>query len=194
MRDGELSLSGMPQGDDGEPLVKAGSLKELNQMLVTRAETTAAGYSPTSPRAQQIVIATLMFEDGSYEGEAEPAATFRGFTIGNRTELKRIVALLDTALASSSSMENFRTQLSKLSYDFDPVDMAALAQAFPEIDPKKLQSRVEVAIHSTRKEVFDHLDRFQSGNGDFRLYLQGMKDRYSDWLARLNAVNTSRSF
>ncbi len=174
MLDGKLSLSGMAQGDDGEPLVKAGSLKELNEMLVTHAEKTAAGYSPESPRAQQIVIATLVFEDGSYEGEAEPAATYRGFTLGNKTELKRIVALLKDALEGSTSIENIRTRLHKLSYDFDESDMVALAKAFPEIDRNKLQTPVEMAIHLLRKEVFDHLDRFQPGSGspgDFRIYL-----------------------
>lgn len=195
MRDGKLNLSGMPQGDEEEPLVKAGGFKELNQMLVTRAETTAAGYSPASPHAQQIVIAMLMFEDGSYEGEAEPAASFRGFAIGNKAELKRIVALLEDALESSSSMETLRTKLSNLSFEFDESDMAALAKAFPGIDRNKLQAPVDVAIHSLRKDVVDHLDRFQPGSGssgDFRLYLQTMKDRYADWLKRLDAANNSR--
>ena len=195
MLDGKLSLSGMAQGDEGEPLVKAGSLKELNEMLVTRAETTAAGYSPASPRAQQVVIATLVFEDGSYEGEAEPAATYRGFAIGNKTELKRIVAWLEDGLANSSSMETLRTKLSNLSYDFDESDMATLANAFPEIERNKLQTHIDVAIHLLRKDVVDHLDRFQAGpgsSGDFRVYLQTMKDRYSEWLLRLDTANALR--
>ncbi len=194
MRDGKLSLSGMPQGEEGKPLVEAGSFKELNEMMLTRAEPTAAGYSPAAPRGQQIVIATLVFEDGSYEGDPEPAATYRGHTIGNRAELKRIVGLLEDALTSSSSIEKVRTQLSKLSYDFDQSDMAVLASAFPEIDRNKLQTHIDVAIHLLRKEVFDNLDRFQPGpgSGDFRVYLQTMKDRYAGWLLRLDAANNLR--
>lgn len=194
MRDGNLSLSGMPQGEEGKPLVETGSFKELNEMMVTRAETTAAGYSPAAPRGQQIVLATLVFEDGSYEGDPEPAATYRGHTIGNRAELKRIVGLLEDALASSSSIEKVRTQLSNLSYDFDQSDMALLASAFPEIDRNKLQTHIDVAMHLLRKEVFDNLDRFQPGPGsaDFRVYLQTMKDRYAGWLLRLDAANNSR--
>lgn len=194
MRAGNLSLSGMPQGEEGKPLVEAGSFKELNEMMVTRAETTAAGYSPAAPRGQQIVLATLVFEDGSYEGDPEPAATYRGHTIGNRAELKRIVGLLEDALASSSSIEKVRTQLSNLSYDFDQSDMAVLASAFPEIDRNKLQTHIDVAMHLLRKEVFDNLDRFQPGPGsaDFRVYLQTMKDRYAGWLLRLDAANNSR--
>ena len=194
-RDGKLNLSGMPQGEGGEPLVKAGSLKELNEMLVTRAEPTAAGYSPASPRGQQIVIATLVFEDGSYEGDSEPAATHRAFAIGNKTELKRIVTLLEDALTSSSSIENVRTEISKLNYDFDENDLAELARAFPEIEREKLQTPLEVAIHLLRKDVLDYLDRFQPEPGysaDFRVYLQTMKDRYASWLLRLDAANNLR--
>ena len=195
MRDGKLSLCGMPQGHDGEPLIKAGSLKELNEMLVTRAETTAAGYSPASPRGQQVVIATLVFEDGSYEGETEPAAIHGGYAIGNKTELKRVVALLEEALEGSTSIENLRTKLSNLSYDFAESEMAALAKAFPEIDRNKLQTSVEASMHWLRKDAVDHLDRFQpttGPSGDFRVYLQAMKDRYADWLLRLDAANSSR--
>lgn len=195
MRDGKLSLSGMAQGNEGEPLVKAATLKELNEMLITSAVATAAGYSPASPRGQQVVIATLVFEDGSYEGETEPAAIHRGYAIGNKTELKRVVALLEEALEGSTSIENLRTKLSNLSYDFDESDMAALAKAFPEIDRNKLQTSVEVSIHWLRRGVLDHLDRFQPGpgsSGDFSVYLRTMKDRYSEWLLRLDAGNTSR--
>ena len=164
-------------------------------MLVTRAETTAAGYSPASPRGQQIIIATLVFEDGSYEGETEPAAIHRGYAIGNKTELKRVVALLEEALEGSTSIENLRTKLSNLSYDFDESDMAELAKEFPEIDHNKLQTSVEASIHWLRKDVVDHLDRFQPTPGhaaDFRVYLQTMKDRYTDWLLRLDAAGNSR--
>ena len=167
----------------------------MNEMLVTHAEKTAAGYSPESPRAQQIVIATLVFEDGSYEGEAEPAATYRGFAIGNKTELKRIVALLKDALEGSTSIENIRTKLHNLSYDFDESDLVALAKAFPEIERNKLQSYIDVAIHLLRKEVSDRLDIFQPGPGpagDLGAYLRTMKDRYSGWLLRLDTADTSR--
>jgi hypothetical protein len=195
MSDGKLSLSGMLQGHDGAPLVKGASLKELNEMLITRAEATAAGYSPASPRGQQIVIATLIFEDGSYEGETEPAATFRGNAIGSKIELKRVVALLEDALEGSTSIENLRTKLSNLSYDFDESDVSMLANAFPEIEHNKLQTSVEASMHWLRRDVFDHLGRFQPGpgsSGDFRVYLQTMKDRYASWLLRLDAADNSR--
>ncbi len=41
-------LTGMPQGKEGEPLIKAGALFELKQHLATRAQATAAGFAPES--------------------------------------------------------------------------------------------------------------------------------------------------
>lgn len=194
-REGKLSLSGLLQGEEGEALVKAGGFYEQNQMLATQAELTPAGFTPMSPSAQKIVIASVIFKDGSFEGDGAPAATYFGFVIGNRTELKRIVPLLDNALSAASSIEAVQKQLGELSYDFDESDVAELAREFPQIDRKKLESPVEVAIHSMRKNVVDHLERFRSGSGspgDFQQYLQGMKARYSEWLTRLSPADSAR--
>jgi hypothetical protein len=189
MRDGRKSLSGMPQGDYGEALVKAGSFGELSQILATRAETTAAGYSPSAPGAQQIVIASLMFADGTYEGETSSAASYQGFVIGRRTELNRVVPILDNALATSTSKEAVRAKLSEQSFAFDNGDLAALVTKFPGVDRAELKTSVEVAMRWIRKDALDELDR---STGDFRACLERLRDRYSNWLARLNPATASR--
>jgi len=186
MRDGKVSLSGMPQGEQGEPLVKAGSFGELSQILATRAETTAAGYSPSAPGTQQIVIASLMFADGTYEGETSAAAHYQGFVAGNRTELNRIVAILDKALATSTSKEAVRAQLGEQSYAFDNGELAALVTKFPGVDRGELKMGIEMAMHSIRKHTLDELDL--ATTGDFRACLERLRDRYSNWLARLNSA------
>jgi hypothetical protein len=190
MRDGKVGLSSTKQGDNGEPLVKAGSFGEVREILPTRAESTAAGYSPAAPGAHQIVIASVIFEDGTYEGEAASAANYRGFVVGNRTELSRILPILDNALATLASKEATRAQLSQLPYTFEKGEVAALVTKFPGVDRAELKASVEVAIHLLRKEVLDELDR--AATGDFRACLERMRDRYSLWLERLNPGIASR--
>jgi hypothetical protein len=185
MHDDKVELSWMPQGDDGAALIGAGGSSELKEMLSTRAQATPDGFTPEALHNQQIVIGALIFEDGSYEGEAEAAATYRAFAIGNRTELKRIVPLLESAPVSAEAL---RSQLATLGYEFNEAETAALAKAFPATDRARLQSQVEVAMHYVRKDLLDGLERFQNESGpagDFRICLQGMRDRYSSWLARL---------
>jgi hypothetical protein len=190
MRDGKVGLSSTKQGDDGQPLVKAGGFGEVREILPTRAESTAAGYSPAAPGAHQIVIASVIFEDGTYEGEAASAANYQGYVVGKRTELTRIVPILDNALATSASKEAIRAQLSQQSYAFDNGEFAALVTKFPGVDRAELKTSVDVAIHLLRKEVLDELDR--AATGDFRACLERMRDRYSDWLARLDPATASR--
>lgn len=186
---GRLLLSGMPQGRDGEPLIKARSSSELKQPMSTRAQATPAGFIPTSSLNQQIVITTLMYEDGTYEGDVKPAATFRGFTFGRRTELKRIVPVLESALVTYASSEDLRRQLSELSYDADEADVETLAAAFPNITRLRLRSPIETAIHGVRKDLLEELKRFDRSEPSaesYRIWLTGLRDRYSNWIARLS--------
>ena len=189
---GKITLSGMPQGKNGEPLIKARDNYELNQFLPVRAQSAPEGYTPSSAPSQQIVIASLVYEDGTYEGEAEPAATYLGFAAGRKTELKRIVPVLESALVTSASLEEVRLQLVNLSYDADDADVASLAKVFPGFDRLRLKSPIETAIHGVRKDLLDQLDRFQKGEdstGSFLEWLTRTRDRYSSWLSRLSQNN-----
>jgi len=189
MRDGKVSVSGMPQGERGEALVKANSFGEWNQRLATHAEMTAAGFTPSTSGSQQIVIASVMFADGTYEGDAAAAASYQGFVIGQRIELSRMLPVLENAVATSASKEAVGQQLSQLSYDYDNGALAALGTKFPGVDRSTLKTGIEVSIHSIRKEALDELDRSTRAGADFPVCLQRLRERYADWLARLNQVD-----
>jgi hypothetical protein len=51
---------------------------------------TADGQPPTSRPNQTFVVLAVVFEDGSYEGDASYAAQFRAFTLGRRLQLKQM--------------------------------------------------------------------------------------------------------
>lgn len=195
---GRLRKSRMPQGDYGEPLIKARASAALNESLALDAEATAAGYEPSPPPTQQIVVESLIFEDGSYEGELAPVARFLAFEVGRRIELRRILPLLDNALSASESVTAFATlpsQISSLSYEPDEAEVASLVAAFPAGDKSELRISVEVAIHGVRQELLDQLEcqqKAESKARDYRLWLVRTRQRYSNWLAHLNAVNISR--
>jgi hypothetical protein len=192
---GGQELSGMPQGKDGQPLIKAGASFELKQPLATRVQATAEGYAPVSPKTQAIVIASLVFEDGTYEGDAQPAASYRGWAAGRKTELERIVPVLESALALSASADNLRANLSALSFDSDPADVAMLAEAFPGINRKRLQTSIEVSIHGVRRNLLGELEGLeQRGHRkeSFHSWLTRTRDRYSNWLARIGPQAVSQ--
>jgi hypothetical protein len=189
MDKGTVKLSGMPQGKEGEPLIRAGDSTQLNQPLSTTAEPTPAGYAASSPSAQQIVITSLVFEDCTYEGDARSAATLCGFTVGRRIELQRLVPVLESSLATAASPESFRVQLSDLSFEVDASYVASLAEAFPGIDQKRLRSPIETAVHGVRKQVLDQLGSFEQDRhsvADFQNWLRITKEQCANWLSRLN--------
>ncbi len=59
------------------------------------------GYVPTLPSDQQIQIKAAVFDDGTYEGDAETAAAVRRYQTGEKMELLRLILLLENALNSS---------------------------------------------------------------------------------------------
>jgi len=198
MGEGRVRKTGMPQGDYGEPLIKSRDSAGLNESLAVNAETAAGGYEPSAPPAQQIVVESLVFEDGSYEGELKPAAMFLGFVVGRRIELRRILPLLDQALAASdavSASETLRSQLSSLSYEPDEAEVASLVIAFPTLDKGELRISIDAAIHGVRQDLLDRLERLQKSESnarDFSASLVRTRQLYSNWLSHLNAVNISK--
>jgi hypothetical protein len=192
VKNGKIVLSGMPHNPEYQPFIKAGGDLDLPQRLSTRAQSTPGGYEPFSPPAQDIVIATVIFEDGTYEGEVEPAGNYRAFMVGDKSELKRIVPILQVASAAGTGAVDpaaeLRSQLQSLSYDIDEADFASLVQAFPSLKAESLRAAAEGSVHHMRRELLQDLERFQSTAGvkDFQSWLDGNSKRYSSWLARLN--------
>lgn len=185
-------MTSMPQGKDGEPLIKARDSSELKQPLITLAQSGFEGFAPASPGNQQIVIASAVFEDGSYEGEVEPAATYRSMEAGRMMELKRLVPVLEDALSSAVSVEDLRIRITELSYDVDEAELATLAEAFPQIAKPKIKGPTEVTIHILRRDLLNELLRLQQSEVSaigFQAWLQRTKDRYSNWLSRLSLHN-----
>ncbi len=195
---GRVRKMSMPQGDYGEPLIKAQDSGELKMPLAINAEVASGGYQPSLSPAQQIVVESLIFADGRYEGETKPAGMFLGFVTGRRIELRRILPLLDKALSSTDAVaasDALRSQLSSLSYEPDEGEVASLAAAFPTLDKRELRVSVEVAIHRVRKDLLDQLEALQKSESsapDFSAWLVRTRQLYSDWLSRLNAVNISQ--
>ena len=197
---GKTEMSGLPFGRDGEPLIKAREFGQLVQPLATRAQPTPAGYTPSLPPAQEIVITSLVFEDGSYEGEVGPAARYRAFVMGDRIELSRVVPVLESLLAAtdtgSASSEELRSQIESLSCDVDEADVAALAKAFPSIERKSVRSATEAATHGVKRQLLDRLEAFQEDTAisapNFRSWLSATRDRYANWLSRVKMEDTQQ--
>lgn len=187
---------GMPQGLEGRPLVPAGEIVEVQLPLIVNSDRSEGSFTPTVPVEQKFIINLALFADGTSEGFAErttpSGAGFQSVKFGRRLALQRALPLFAAALESSdiaspAAIRRFQSALEGINVGIADSDLAQLLQRFPTDDPTALRPGVEVGIHFMRKQILDELRRIQlrSHEIDFRSWLNDNKERYTNWLARL---------
>jgi hypothetical protein len=196
LQDRVMKLSGTRQGKEGNPLIPAGGTAEITQRAISRATATPGGYKPVTPENQTIEISSAIFEDGSYEGDAEAAVQYRAFLKGQKSQLVRVVALFQEACENGESdprnlFDSLRNKIAQLKTDADPADVQELLNEFPGFTRKaELMEAVEFEMLYLRKDVLDDISRFlvqhpTLDSNSLRAWLAASKQRYADWLSRL---------
>jgi len=193
---GRVELSSKPRGIDGQPLIPAGKEYWLTVAAPNRAQPTADGYVPTSPSDQQIQIKSAVFDDGTYEGDAESAANIKGYRAGEKMMLAKLIPLLESALKSANgdlieALRNLESQVSSVGSDADPQIVQTLASEFPQArDARRREIKMTTEVTATTikgtllKEI--HTLQNESLNSDlYRAWLTKTRERYEKWLARL---------
>lgn len=198
---GQLA-SGMPQGSEGRPLMLSGETIQQRFPMIVNAAGTASAFAPAVPQQQQIIIKSVVFGDGTSEGiterEIQSGSGFKSVNFGRSIELQRALPLFAAALESTEGMTSdgdsrLRLLLEGMNLSLTDVELAELQRRFPTRDTKLLKQWAEFGIHFMRKEMLDQLDRFQTSahREDFRSWLVNAKERYSNWMARLEPTDTS---
>jgi len=112
-------------GEEGLALIGTGALFQRKVMPFEEAVQTPQGYVPRVAQSQSVLVATVLFEDGTFEGEPEFAAQMQGQLTGQKTQLIQIVALLRRALervesAPLADLSGLKSEVSALKEAFDP--------------------------------------------------------------------------
>jgi hypothetical protein len=198
---GKMQLGSLRRRRDGQTFIRAGGIQEINLSGARTTQLTPAGYLPDSPPNQEILISTVVFEDGSYEGEMETAAQVRGFELGSKLQLPKLIALLEEALNSADasvfkSLEKLKTQAASLTTDVDTADLLDLARGFPTLSQEKtrdLKTSIEVALAGEKFDFLKLIQEFEKSGAQandqkaFRAWLSANKERYQKSLAQLQA-------
>jgi len=196
---GRVQLTSKPHGIDGQPLIPAGKEYWLTVAAPNRAQPTLGGYVPTSPSGQQIQIKASVFDDGTYEGDAETAAAVRGYRAGEKMVLPRLIPLLEAALNSSNAnlteaLGNLESQVSSVGSDADPQIVQTLTSEFPQESDarsREIKATMEVSATTIKSNLLKEIHTLenegaQSLNADlYRTWLTKTRDRYEKWLSRL---------
>lgn len=196
--DGLLESGWLGQKDDST-LIAAGEFFQSRKQFVIRAEPTAAGYAPALPGSQQIVISCVLFEDGSYEGDAKEAAEFRALRLGRKLALARLLAVLTKLDGNSTDttelqdeVKRFRQDALSVSETADESSIKTWEREFPNLDQAaKDGSRegIEVGIHFLKRDLLAELDALTKSpsfdKSTFRQWASKTESRYRTWLSRL---------
>ena len=101
-------------------------------------------YSETQPKAtvsqpKQIIIRLAMFEDGSSEGDFKTHERFANRYRGRTTQLRRINAILEEAVATSKDLTKVTSQISALPDEAPPGEDKAIGEGFVEVKQDTLR-------------------------------------------------------
>lgn len=182
-------LSGMPQGRDGEALIAP------NEIFETVFRNTLQGTKNESEQSLMLVISFVVFEDGSYEGDAPMAAQFLAFVVGRKILLKQAVPLWQKAFESKTpneSLAKLSEQLSALKMDVDENSLMELIGEFPSLSDKDkgiLRIAIQSSIKGTKFDMLRALENFNANlnktDESAQMWLKESKERYENWLTRL---------
>jgi len=185
---GQRQLSGMPQGENGEPLIKAGGEfeKEIPNALENRKS--SSEQIPSVQANQTFIISSVIFDDGSYEGNAQSAAQFRAFALGRKLQLKQIIAFIQAN--EKSELNALAEQALKLGTSVDEMEFNELLKDFPalnENEKSNLRNAVEIASDRIKREFVKDLEMQlqKSASNSVSIWLSLTKEQYQNWMRKL---------
>jgi len=196
--EGRPRIMGLPRGKEGEPIIVPAGTYEFTAKLATQATPTPDGYTPTILPNQIIEISSVIFDDGSFEGNPEQAIHYAIFQKGSKMQLARVVDLFDRSLgatntAASTTLASLKNQVAALSFESDAASIQEIHSKFPDLSTqleRDLKPGIEISMKQLRDGVVDDITEFQLGHrqvdqNTLHDWLTTSKQRYTAWLARL---------
>jgi hypothetical protein len=201
MRNNQRELSALPAGEEGKPLIGPGETWKAPDYGLTKIKPTSGGYVLSSAKGQTVVVATVVFQDGSYEGNAQPVVQFRGYVAGRKQQLARVIALFKSASETSDSdgatrLAKLRAQVASLEIEADAIDIEKVLKDIPTYSPNRevdARKAIQSTLSSIRRNVISDIDLFKEEHRQnlesvaLQEWLSATKQRYENWLSRLQS-------
>lgn len=173
------------------PLMKPGAVYQMKLSLHDSRRWTPQGYvQNTEPQTWS--VGTVIFADGTYEGELKTAAEVAAVGQGRHIQLARVLELLqkmsdvleqDVAV----NLEKLKSQVSTLRIDVDGVFVDELLARFPQLSSNEdrawLKSNVMSGLKNGREEALFRLTDLEAArtrdavNFDFQQSLRAINQR-----------------
>ena len=182
---------------DGKPWALPGGVWTAKLNVVAGADRTSAeGHRSEQP--DEIVIASVLFSDGGYEGEVAFAIGQAGYGFGSRIQAGRALPLLRACeereaegLSMADAAKEFRRMASALSQTADDAqvdEFIARHPAFPARERAKMKEAIEAGLKDVRRGLVSDLKPVADGHpqatrGWFRYWLGFVRESYERLLS-----------
>jgi hypothetical protein len=192
-RSANREMTSLPRGVDGKSLIEAGRVLELQIAAPLRGRETIGGYEPLTSANQRIEITTVVFADGTFEGDPLGAASFKSIRTSEKAELLRLIPLLENAMTSSEDLRDALKNLERnVRFPSNDAAPGRNASNSPTMAPPELgtsQAQVETFFPPIRADLVKEIRLLQSDDWlDKTRYMRWLgftKKRFESWLARL---------
>lgn len=132
MADGRRRNIAAPRGRNGNSLIDVSQTFEFTMPYPLKAVRGAVSEGPVPETGAELKIQSAVFSDGSYEGEAGPAARILGAKLGEKVQLNRILSLLRSDAAADK--ETLSAKVEALSQSITEEDFGSILRTFPDLN------------------------------------------------------------
>lgn len=168
-------VSAMLQGEEGRGLIEPGQTYE-RYIPVAKPVQEGAGYVPAVTDAITVMIGTVVYSDGTFEGDKTVACNFESFSNGRRYFLTQVIPVLDAA----TGLSPFELK--------DKLNAMVFSRTSEFTSKCKTGWSVDLSANSMRVELLRELEKIITTRPkppvDFAAWLKSTRTRYADWLAR----------
>lgn len=186
-------ISSMPHELEGAVLIKPGGTYERTIRSSVRPEKNASEGTAATAENETFIISSVIFEDGTFEGEIGEAQNFLGFTLGRKSQLKQIVPLLEKASEEDFKNGELSRQISNSSIVIEEADFNEYIKNLSGLtDQSKATFRrsAESTSRDVKKMILDELKTFEANQNKLKAaaiqnWIKATKEKYKNWLARL---------
>lgn len=193
---GARRATSMATESNGKILMEPGGTYE-RKLWVTDGQSTGADFTPES--IESIVVATVVFEDYTFEGDVGPAANTKAHDEGERVQLVRVMELIRSACAArdvgtAEAPGRFRAAVAALGVSAPQASIDAILKSYPGLgpgEPGRIRPLVGVSMHRVRRELLEELDAFEKqfraapASNSFKAWLKQKQALCEGWLSRL---------
>jgi hypothetical protein len=177
-------------GDKAHPVMLPGGISVHHIGVSRSGRMTPDGYIPDVALQQTLIIRTVVFDDGTYEGQAEPAAEMEAQRRGLDIQRRRILRLLQEQKETNdgdvpATLNELKEQAYALGKTVDASVALELIALFPSLDEKSkvwLLQRVEGGLRDGKLELLRYINDFEE-----RQKQPGEHIAFAEWIKQTKA-------